>query len=155
MAHVQKQIRDAAITLLNAAAGDTTWRRAYGMSQTLARDLLPYVLVYFADEVIEPDDVHGQELVRESLLTVRARVRILGDGELLEDSMDAVAAAVESALTRSALNALLSNKLYLFTLTATVRDSEAEDENERSFAEVVLDYRVQYATADGQPETLI
>ena len=153
MSHVRKQVRDAVGTLLSAAP--VKWQRVFKARSAPARDVLPYLLVYIADENSDAQDIHAGFLqLREMTLSVSGRVRIV-EGEALEDSLDAMAAEIETTLTTTALKAQLGNKLKHLELVSSRPDDDATDEHERTYAEIALDWRVQVHTAEGAPETLI
>jgi hypothetical protein len=152
MSHVRQQVREAAHTLLNTSP--TNWQRVFKTSIPPARDVAPYLLVYTDIETSSALDIHiGHLQLRDITLSVRARLRVV-DGETLENTMDTVAAEIETKLNQAALKAALSNKLKAFELLSTSNDI-IFDENERTYAEVALDWRVQVMTTEGVPETLI
>ena len=155
MAHARKQVRDAVGTLLSAGT-PTNWKRVFKTRITPSRDVMPYLMVFIGPEVNAPLEVHqGPDIQREMQLSVRGRVRISGDGEPVEDDMDALAAEVESKLTFAALNTALGGKLQDLYLQASDQNIVEDDDNDRTYAEVALDWLVQVNTAEGDSETLI
>lgn len=151
MAHAREQVRDAVDTLLSASP--TEWQIVFNSRIAPARDVTPYLLVYIESETTEPLDIHpGYTMMREMMLTVKARTRVI-EGEQLEDKLDAMAEEIEQTLTTTALRAAVP-KLKTLTLIGSNSDL-VEDENERTFAEVALDWRVQVMTNEGVPETLV
>ncbi len=144
MAHIRTQIREAVGTILSTSP--TTWQRVFSTRLAPARDVTPYLMVWIDAETIGASTIHTtatQE--RELLLTVVARSRVT-DGEVLEDTLDAMAAEIETTLTDTALRSTLSNNNVWMVLKSTSSDLQVEDENERICAQVALEYTVRLFT---------
>lgn len=154
MAHVRDQVCSAVDTLLSA--GSTNWREVFQARLGPSRDVMPYLLVYVESEDVTALDIHAGHLQQRNLqMTVKGRYRNDIDGEALELALNAMAAEIETTLTFAALKSALGGKLKQLFLTSTVSDPVvAEDEN-RTFAEIALDWQVQIHTVEGNPETLV
>jgi len=152
MAHAKQQVRSAAATLLDAATPDLgiIWQHRDPPDRGIGN----YVLVYVDSEDIEAMGIEPDHLqARNMFLAVRGRLRDW-QGQANEDRAHAFAEQVEKTLTQAALNAALSNKLKILQLEST-SVQEIEEENERTFLEVALDFRVQVHTLQSSPQTLI
>jgi len=151
MAHVRKQIRDAVGALLSAAP--VNWQRVFKTRIAPARDVAPYLLVFLGAETEQPLDIGDNYLMQRDIsLSVRGHLRII-EGEALEDAMDAMAAEIETTLTVASLRGALPKLKQLYLVAS---DSDMiEEENERAYAEISLEWQVQIHTYEGQPETLV
>ncbi|MCP5008832.1 MAG: hypothetical protein GY942_02510, partial [Aestuariibacter sp.] len=141
MPHVRTQIREAVGAILSASA--TTWKRVFETRLAPARDVTPYLMVWIDAETIGASTIHETPLQeREMSLTIVARSRVT-DGETLEDTLDTMAAEIETTLTDTALRSELSNNNVWLTLKSSSSDLQVEDENERIYAQVALDWEVR------------
>lgn len=153
MAHVRKQIRDAVGAILSAAP--TTWQRVFKTRLAPARDVTPYLMVYIDSETVDVETIHSAgPYERLMTLTVIGRSRVT-DGEALEDTLDAMASEIETTLTATALRTELSNGSVWLVLQSSSSDLEVEDDNERVYAQVALEWEVRLYTAESLPETIL
>jgi len=150
--HVRKQIRDAVGTVLT---GGTTWDRVFNTRVAPARDVTPYLMVFIDTEAISGSTIHTTAVQERTMgLNVIGRSRIV-EGEALEDALDAMAAEIETTLTNSALRTELSNNQVWLTLQSTSSDLQVEDENDREYAQVSLEYEIRLFTDEYLPETIV
>ena len=120
MSHARQQVREAVGTVL----GDTNtpyWNKVLESRITTDRDILPYLLVFIESETSTMLTIHPTPILeRDMALSIQAHVRIPPDLETFEDTLDNVAAQVESKLTFANLKAQLgATELKHVTLTAT------------------------------------
>lgn len=148
--HVRQQVREAVGAVLSTGS----WNHVFESRIPPQRDVLPYLLVYVESESSENLTIHPQVIQsRQMILSVRGNDRI-ADNEYVEDAVDALAEEIEQALTHNALNAALGGQLKSIELTNTFIDN-VEDDDERQYFSIGLDYLVTVHTLEGQPETLI
>ncbi|TVO75138.1 hypothetical protein [Sedimenticola selenatireducens] len=139
-------------TLLNASP--TAWKVAIKSRLHPMRELLPLLLVYIESETIYQETIHQAGVQSRDLsLVISGRVRI-PDNETFEETLDAQSAEIETTLTFAALNTALSGKLGGLTLNSATTEI-IEEENERTFAAVNMEYTVKVFTQENSPETLI
>lgn len=147
--HVRQQVLEAVKTVL---ATGTTWQRVFASRLSPDRDVLPYLLVAIESEGVEVMDIHpGHTQQRDLQLSVRGRVRVV-EGEQLETSLADVQEEIETLLTSASLRAHLAGVRSLALLSVT--SDIINDENERTYAEVALDWQVRIFTTEGNPSTL-
>ena len=152
MAHARKQLRDAVVTLLSAAP--VKWRHVFNTRFAPTRDVTPYLLVFIESEISTAQDLHSGFLQQRDMnLSIHGHLRVV-EGEDLEDAMDAMAVEIEKTLTQTDLKAALGNKLKILELIASSSEIVIDD-NERTYAEIALGWRVQLFTTEGDPETLV
>ena len=146
MAHVRRQIREAAATALAGLA--TTGARVFQSRVYPLRDAdLPCLLISTDDESIESDNVvSGGELTRNLTLTVRGVAKAAAD---LDDTLDGIAEQVEPVLN----GATLGGKVRLCTLEKIT--VEMDDALEKPVGTISLQYRTTYFTTPANPGTAL
>ncbi len=153
MSHVRTQVRDAVGSILDASP--VSWKRVFNTRLSPSRDITPYLMVWIETETIGASTIHDtatQE--REMGLTVVARYRVT-EGEAMEEALDVMAAEIETTLTSTALRSELSNNSVWLTLKASTSDLQVEEEDERVFAQIALEWDVLLFTEENAPETIV
>lgn len=155
MSHARQQIRTAARALLAASA--THWSLVLGSRLPTPRAVMPYLMVFSDGEPAAPVTDNAPLIYqRDMSLIVAGRLRVSGnnDNETIEDSMDDLAAEVESTLTFAALQAQLAQVQRLW-LTSTEMVVVLSEEGQPQYAEVTLAFVVRYFIQEGVPDTLL
>ena len=147
MAHVRKQLRDnvaAAVTGL-ATTGARVYRsRAYPLDSAN----LPGLLVYAAGETSEIDSLASPRgLARVCEVVVEGVAQATAN---LDNTLDAIAAEVETALAADTTRGGLAKDTFL-----AATEIQISDEGDKPVGAVRLTYRVQYRTRETAPETAI
>lgn len=153
MAHAWTQVRGAMVSLLEV--NKVSYSRAYPTRIAPARDVKSYLLVYVTSESVQqlsatPDPVQ----LRSMSITIAARVPLPNESEVVEDRLESMVSEIEGKLTFTALNTALSGKLGHLEYTGSNIDLTT-DENERSYAEAQMAWRVDVLTQQSDPETLL
>lgn len=155
MAHARQQIRAAVAALLMRSP--VTWKAAYTTRMPSSRAVMPYLLVFDDSEPVESISPNGPGVyLRDMAIVVAGRLRLPGnsDTESVEDAMDNLAVAVETALTFATLQADV-DLLHGLRLASTEKVVVISEDAAPQYAEVTLNYVARYATQEGLPETLI
>lgn len=147
MAHVRRQIREAAATALAGLA--TTGSRVFQSRVYPLRDVdLPCLLISTDDEQVQQENmVAGGELTRELTLTVRGVVA--KDGADLDDTLDGIAEQVEPVLNGATLGNLAKN------CQLTGIKVEMDDVLGKPVGIITLEYRILYFTTPASPGTAL
>jgi hypothetical protein len=145
MAHVRKQIRDAAVTLLTGLT--TTGSRVHpNRLLPLKETDLPCLLVYTDDEDVQPEGIGELVLDRNLRLTVRGVAKQTAD---LDDTLDAMLEEVETVLNGAAYGGLAKQ-----TALVTVRVQQ-EYIQEKPVGVIDMGFTVNYFTTGSAPGTAI
>jgi hypothetical protein len=146
MSHARKQIRDAALALLQAGVTATV---SGSRVHNFQLSDLPAIAVYTVDEQSEAEPVERRTLIRQLELVVDALVATTGD---VEDDADALIVQIEEALEGSDNGRFggLANDSEL----RSTRIGLAGDADNRH-ATVHLVYGVEYWTLAGDPENIV
>jgi len=156
MSHCRKQARDAVASLLNASP--KRWRKAFATRFPPQRDIGDYLLVFVGDDSIDPLDIHpGHSQWRTLRITVIGRTRPFGgneNGEKLENALDGMAVEIEETLTSATLRAELAPSKSAHLKLVSISTDMEEDEQDRRFAELQMQYDLRIMTVEGAPETI-
>ncbi len=146
MAHVRRQIREAAATALAGLA--TTGSRVFQSRVYPLRDAdLPCLLISTDDEQVDQNNaVSGGEMTRELTLTVRGVAKATAD---LDDTLDGIAEQVEPVLNVSTLGGNVK------TCRLTGIKVEMDDVLEKPVGIITLEYRTLYFTTPAAPGTAL
>lgn len=146
MPHARRQIREAiatAVTGLTTTAARVHQSRVYPLR---AADL-PCLLIATNSEEVEPLTVHAPPLLdRRLTVTVRGVAVATAD---LDDTLDGIAAEVETVLGNTTLGGLAKGVLL------TSIEVDLDDAIEKPVGIVTLSYRVDYLTAANAPNTAL
>jgi len=151
MTHARQQIREAVAKLL--AASPVAWSSVTKSRIASTQQKWPYLMVFAESEQSDQSTVNDPCVYsREVTITVAGMLRLpgTGDTQTIEDKMDAVAAEIESKLTQSALRGIVP-MIETLTLAGTGMEVIPEDDG-IDHAEVILSWRISYATEEGLPE---
>lgn len=160
MAHARQTIREAIATIL--ATTPTNWASVLQTRMVTPRQIWPFLMVYAVEEQSEQMLIHpGGIYDRSATIHVVGMLKMPGTGdgtgnmETVEDRMDALAAEVETKLTKASLKALVA-KVHTLALQSTGMEIVVNDEDGSiSHAAVTQVWNVTYATTEGLPEVLI
>jgi len=146
MAHVRRQIREAAATALAGLA--TTGSRVFQSRVYPLRDAdLPCLLISTDDEQVQQENmVAGGELTRELTLTVRGVAKATAD---LDDTLDGIAEQVEPVLNVSTLGGNVK------TCRLVGIKVEMDEALEKPVGIITLEYRTLYFTTPAAPGTAL
>lgn len=146
MAHVRRQIREAAATALAGLA--TTGSRVFQSRVYPLRDAdLPCLLISTDDEQVEAENaVQGGELTRDLVLTVRGVAKANAS---LDDTLDGIAEEVEPVLNGASLGGLVKR------CTLERIRVEMDDTLEKPAGVITLEYRSTYFTSPASPGTAL
>lgn len=149
MAHVRKQIRDAAVSDLTGL--EQTGENVFsGRARPLASRHPPTWLVYSIDESTIGDS-SGSPPKQLRTLTLRAegRVQLPGNADP-EDLLDDMAVECERAL-------LMSSRVFSLALAIDLMRTqiEVEAQGESVNGTILIDFQVQYRTAEGSPTVAV
>ena len=141
MAHMRRQIREAAAVLLTGLA--TTGARVYQSRVYALRDSdMPCLLITTDDETISASTIGSLQLERSLKLTVRAVAKATAN---LDDMLDQILAEVEVALNGNTLGGL---SLSTVPESITV---QMDDSLEKPAGVATLTYAILYFTAGTNP----
>lgn len=154
MTHARQQIREAVATILSR--NPVAWKSVLKQRMEPDRVLWPYLLVFDTPETSDPSTVSDPCIyAREMTLITKGMLRLPGTGDMqtIEVQMDDLAGEIEVKLTQSTLRASIVQIQSLY-LAGTDKDIvERETETGITYhAEVVLSWRISYATEEGSPE---
>ena len=146
MAHVRRQIREAAATALAGLA--TTGSRVFQSRVYPLRDAdLPCLLISTDDEQVDQNNaVSGGEMTRELTLTVRGVAKANAD---LDDTLDGIAEQVEPVLNVSTLGGNVK------TCRLVGIKVEMDEALEKPVGIITLEYRTLYFTTPAAPGTAL
>lgn len=143
MAHVRKQIRDAlatAVTGLATTGANVYTSRVYPISSAS----LPALLVYTKDESSEYETITKPRTV---LRTLSAVIDIYVQGNTTyDDTIDTIAAEVETALTDVTLSGLAKD------LMITGFSTEFSGDPDQPVGTATLSIDIEYVTIEQSPE---
>lgn len=152
--HARQQILEAVRGLLDAAVAPP-WKGAYVSSVAPGVNSLPCTLVSQVGEQSGPVPnsgfIDGSRQWRTLSLTVLYVERNRTNPEDTTADLNAAAAAIETAVTLTALQAVLA-AVKAGGLTGTEIDEEPD---ESGFVGISVSYSFEYMTEEGAPETLI
>ena len=145
MAHARETIRDA--FLLACTGLTTTGTRVYASRvMPFADDNLPGLLITAGnEEVVQQEEGTDRTQFRNLEITVRGYDKLKTG---LDDSLDDIAAEVETAVFAASIN-----NIFGFDLLST--EIEILDGAEQDIGEITLTFLVQYATSEGVPGTAL
>ena len=155
MSHARKQIREAAATLLRATP--STWGTVFESRLPTTRAVMPYLMIFSDGEASQKISANSPAVYsRTANIVISGRLRLPGnnDKETIEDKMDAVAVEVETKLTYTTLQAVIT-QLQSLTLLSTEQALVVGEDDSPQYAEVTLTFAAGYATLEGSPATLI
>lgn len=145
--HVRAQIRAAAVGVLRAAAIVAADSVMPGRRRPTSQASLPALLVFTDDEQSVRAAANAGVAVRQRQVQLVVRIRAASAGEPSQDALDALAAAVESALDAdTGLGGLLAD--LELTRTESGAPSPMSD---RELGEVDVIYLAEYFTDAGNP----
>jgi hypothetical protein len=143
MAHVRKQIRDAlatAVTGLSTTGANVYTSRVYPISSAS----LPALLVYTKDESSEYETITKPRTI---LRTLSAVIDIYVKGNTTyDDTIDTIAAEVETALTDVTLSGLAKD------LMITGFTTEFSGDPDQPVGTATLSIDIEYVTIEQSPE---
>lgn len=144
--HARQQIREAIAAAVTGLA--STGNRVYQSRLYALRDPdLPCLLVNTDDEDIAPLTLHGPaQLERDLQVQVRGVAKVAAN---LDDTLDTLAAEVETALGNTTLSGLVR------TLTLESIRVEFDDGLDKPVGVIALGYRASYFTVANAPTTAI
>lgn len=146
MAHLRKQIRDAAQTATTGLA--TTGSNVFpGRVHNLAAGDLPALLIYATSEQAEIISISRPRTALRDLEIVFEGRAQAATAEALEDLLDTIALEVETALGDTTLGGLVKN------LDLASTEIQASGAGQKLDGMVRLTYRAVYAAALDDPET--
>lgn len=154
MSHSRKTIRSAIATILRTTP--TNWKSVAESRIESPRQIWPYLMVFAESETSDVAIVNNPSIYERTVnITVAAMLRLPGTGDTItiEDSMDTVAAEIETKLTQDTLRVSVAT-LKALTLIASSMAVVIEDDG-LNHAELNMTWRVMYWTTEGLPETLI
>ncbi len=152
--HARKQVREAVATILSR--NPVAWKSVTESRIASTRQNWPYLMVFAESEQSEQTSVNNPcAYGRDMTLSVAGMLKLPGTGDTytIEDKMDTLAAEIETKLTQTALRAVVPSVLSI-SLVSTSMEVILEDDG-IDHAEVILSYRINYATLEGSPGTLI
>ncbi len=146
MSHARQQIRAAAIVDLTGLT--TTGSRCYA-GRVYNLETLPALKIFTGKETSQfhARDGTGRIYLRMLDLVIEGHAQAAGDA--LDDSLDAIAAEVETALEAGSLMALVED------LALSQTEVEMTAGAEKPTGIVRLTYVVAYRTREAAPETLV
>lgn len=160
MAHARQQVREAIAALL--AATPSNWSTVLQTRLATSRQVWPFLMVYVTDESAEQILIHPGGLYdRVASINIVGMLKMpgmgngSGDGETVEDRMDAMASEIETKLTVSTITATLP-KIKTLTLSSSNMEIVVnEDDGSVSHAVLTQVWQASYDTAEGSPETMV
>lgn len=145
MAHVRKQLREAAATLVTNLS--TTGTRVFQSRMRPQEDAkLPCLLVTTNDESIVPGSI-GNRQERELQLVITGVAKAASN---VDDTLDQIAVEVETAM---ATDPDLGNLAAGMELTGI--KVEFDHETDKPVGVIALTYRLTYFTAAGSPGAIV
>lgn len=145
MAHVRKQIREAAATLLTGLT--TTGARVYQSRVYPLRDAdLPCLLINTDDEAITSDSIGALQLQRQLKLTVRAVAKANAD---LDDTLDQILLEVETAISGQIFGGLSKQ-----TMPESIA-VQMDDTLDKPVGVAAITFNITYFTTGSAPGTAI
>lgn len=152
--HARQQILAAIAGRLDAAVAPP-WKGVYVSSVAPGVNSLPCVLVSQVGEQAGPVPdsgfIDGSRQWRTLNVTLLYVERARAKPEDTTAALNAAAAAIETAVTLTALQAVLAN-IKAGALTGTEIDEEPD---ESGFVGISISFSIEYMTAEGAPSTLI
>jgi hypothetical protein len=138
MTHRRKTIRDAVVTLLDTGAIVTSGRVYSNRSLPVGESDLPVLLVYTQSETSGALDLSSKTLSRQLTIVVEAVAKDVNDATL-DDTLDALAEAVETALQA---DSAWNGTVFDSTLIAT--DIDLERNGDVPLGRIRLTYQARY-----------
>ena len=147
MSHIRQQIREGVAGLLD---GNSKWNYVYEQRTADSKANYPYLIVYVDSESSDPETMNTPfNLYRDMNLVIRGYYRTQ-DNEAIEDKLDDIAVAVETAVTKATLNAALARPVVSVYLAGT--DFELEQDTDIDHAIISLGFVIRYQTEEGNPD---
>ena len=145
--HLRRQIREAVAT---AVTGLTTTGARVFQSRVypLERTDLPGLLIYTADETVEPSTIHEPAIIERTL-----RLRIVGVAKAvddLDDVLDQIVKEVEIAIAGMSLTSLAE-----YVALSDIAEPEYAREVERPTGRVTMTFEAKYFTAANAPDVAL
>ena len=138
------------------SASPINWTGVYSQRTPPQREVWPYVMVYSeaesgTQEIIGLPGIYLREL---TIVTVGKSQIIQDYHDKIENTLDTIAAEIETKLTTATLQASsgMAN-IKSLALIDTMIDTVIDDSGPR-YGYIVLTWRIQYMTAEGIPATL-
>ena len=154
MSHARQTIREGVATILSA--NPVSWKSVTETRIPSSRQIWPYLMVFTeSDQSTAATVTTPCVYTREVILHVGGMLRLPGTGDTYtaEDKMDSVAAEIETTLTQTTLRAAVSGVESLELQRTTMEIVIEEDGIDH--AEVVLTFKIAYATLEGLPEAFL
>lgn len=147
MPHHREAIRDAVVARVTNLT--TTGTRVYRSRVfPIASHLLPALLVYCTDEVIEPETLPRPQKLRRTLtVVIEGYARATAD---LDETLDDIAAEVETAIGGGPT-------LGGACKTCQIRSTSIEmvDGGDQPLGTIRMEFAVEYRTAENAPSTAL
>jgi hypothetical protein len=143
--HVRRQIREAAAGVLTGLTTTGT-RVSQSRMRPRADALLPALLIETNEEQVSPHSI-GAQLQRDLTLTVRGIAKAAAD---VDDTLDAIALEVETALAGAPTLSGLASQSALQRITV-----DFDDSTDKPVGVIALDYQVTYFVNAGSPGTVL
>jgi hypothetical protein len=150
MTHARTQVRDLFVTALKAI-DDMNDKVFAARVNPVAAELLPVILVYTTEEVVEtltmdPPRTQGR------VLSVMVDV-VLQLSEDYDDELDALQASIETVLGGSAFYAT-TEAANVQNVTLVAANKIMSGESQTTTCATRLEFRAEYTTRENDPETL-
>jgi len=142
MAHIRRQVRDAVAARLSAQGLTVHTSRVW----PLERAQLPVVLVYVSDEELESMAAGGATRGLQRRMTVRIEA-VAHASRTVDDDLDALGVKIELALATD--RTLGGTTCDLYPMSSRL---SAEEQGERTFGVLTMEYRALTATNMNDPE---
>ena len=139
MAHVRAQIRDAVVTAVTGLGATVKTTRRYPTNVVE----LPRIHVYTMSE----DVVRGSMTTQHRQLSLAVEIIATATEETLDDTLDNLAASVETALERNSLGGLVKSLWLTTTLV------EADSSGASPVGGCRLTFLAEYHTINAAPTT--
>lgn len=153
--HARQQLRKAVVALLHRAS--PLWSAVCDTRLPTRRVVGDFLMVFSDGEASrnEGDDWTPAQ-VRAANVAVIGRLGLPGNSDTasVEDKMDAVAEAIETAITFAALQTVIP-ELKSLALGSTEMNVIIDETDQPMHAEISLNFVAEYATQEGAPSLFI
>ena len=151
MSHVKSQVRDAIVTALGGITALSGRVHANRVNPVQHGDM-PVALVFVTEEEITTDTIgHPRHQTRAISVMVDLLVETTED---FDDDLDDLQVSVETVLGGSAFLATMNSAKWR-DLTLVATEKALNGEGQVTVAGLRMEYRVECATRENNPETLI
>lgn len=150
MAHVRKQVRDAARTRLEAIEGLTV---PDNVAAHVVDTMLPAALLSTPDETVTAPGRDGVDAGPISLREITLVVVLVAEGDISEDDLDVLAVQVEAALSDD-LDGIARFVPPVADFTYALERMSDED-GERWYAFAEMRFTFEATVVFGDPETVL